>query len=521
MGLCGMDRRRLLGVLGAFLVCLLSALVPPMPAESLGAHTPWGSQSGQALAAEGDPYLWAVGGSGPDEARHLAADTAGNVYLAGMFSATTDVDPGPETVSLTSVGSADVFLAKYGPGGQVVWAFGIGGPGADQVYQVVVDPFGNVYLAGSFADEVDFAPGEPVARARAGGERDGFVAKYSATGALLWVTPLDPRGDDAVLALALDSAGNAVAAGLAGTATLSPEAAGGRANVRRGDAFVMRLDADGRLVWSAILPTKSEGVDPVGLAVSPTGEVYLAASYTETVRVTVGNGLVDQTSQGGTDVLLLKITSAGDLAWTRSIRGPENVAPGTGGLTLDADGNVLLTGTFDGVLDVSGDGVTTLETKGQGDLFVASFGPDGTLRWASGIGGPDLDGGMRVAADAAGYVYVAGWSSGDLEIGQGADGHLLMGRRQPGGTDALLAKYTPDGRLAWAQSFGGPTSGPGQSSLASAVVVDPWGYVLLAGRFFGTDVNFDPDGGVAILRSAGQSDAFVAKYGPDGALRRR
>jgi hypothetical protein len=52
-------------------------------------------------------------------------------------------------------------------------------------------------------------------------------------------------------------------------------------------------------------------------------------------------------------------------------------------------------------------------------------------------------------------------------------------------------------------------------------VVDPWGDVLLAGRFFGADVNFDPDGGAAVLRSAGQSDAFVAKYGPDGALQRR
>jgi hypothetical protein len=44
---------------------------------------------------------------------------------------------------------------------------------------------------------------------------------------------------------------------------------------------------------------------------------------------------------------------------------------------------------------------------------------------------------------------------------------------------------------------------------------------VAAGRFFSSHVNFDPDGSSAILRSAGQSDAFVAKYGPDGALQRR
>ena len=60
-----------------------------------------------SFAAEGDPYLWAMGGTGADEARHLAVDRAGSIYLAGMFSETIDVDPGPETVSLTSAGSAD------------------------------------------------------------------------------------------------------------------------------------------------------------------------------------------------------------------------------------------------------------------------------------------------------------------------------------------------------------------------------------------------------------------------------
>jgi hypothetical protein len=521
MGLFGSASRRLLGALGASVLCLLPTAVPSVyggPPGGPGAVT---VQARRALAAEGDAYLWAVGGSEPDEARHLAVDDGGNVYLAGLFTATIDVDPGPDSVSLTSSGGTDIFLAKYGPTGAVVWAFAIGGPGADQVYQVLVDPFGNLYLAGSFADEVDFAPGEPVAAVRAGGERDGFVARYDPAGQLAWVTPLSPSGNDAVLALALDSAGNAVAAGLTGTVTLAPEAAGGRTGVRRGDVFVMRLAGDGRPTWSVILPTRSEGVDPVGLAVGPAAEIYLTATYTGTVGVAIGNGLLELTSKGGTDVLLMKMTSAGNLAWARSIGGPEYVAPGTGGLALDLDGNVLLTGTFDGLLDVGGDGTTVLETKGLGDMFVASFSPDGALRWANGIGGPDIDGGMRVAADQAGYVYVAGWSTGDPPFELGADGRLLIGRRQPGGTDALLTKYTPDGRLAWAHSFGGPTNGPGQSSLGSTVVVDPWGDVLFAGRFFGTDVNFDAGGGAGSLRSAGQSDAFVAKYGPDGALRNR
>jgi hypothetical protein len=508
-------------VVAAVLVLLAALSTPLSGLEPANASARAPGLAGAALAAEGDPVLWAVGGSGQDEARHLAVDAAGAIYLAGLFSATLDIDPGPETNTLTSAGNTDIYLAKYDPSGGLVWAFGIGGPGVDQVYQVAVDPFGNAYLAGSFADEVDFAPGDAVAAARAGGERDGFVAKYGPTGELLWVTPLNPIGDDAVLALSLDSAGNVVAAGIAGAVALTPEQAGGRVGVRRGDAFAFRLNPDGQLTWSSILPTSSEGVDPVGLAAGRAGEIYLATTYTGTVRVAIGNGLIDETSKGGTDLLLMRIGPTGNLDWSKTVGGAANVTPGTGGLALDRAGNLLIAGTFDGILDMGGDGLSVLESKGQGDLFVASYTPDGALRWATGIGGPEPDGGMRVVADAAGYVYVAGWSSGDLPAMAGEGGQVVMGRRQPGGTDALLAKWTPDGRLAWAHGFGGQASGPGQSSLGSSVAVDPWGDVLLAGRFFGADVGFDPLGGAASLRSAGQSDGFVAKYGPDGSLIRR
>ena len=143
------------------------------------------------------------------------------------------------------------------------------------------------------------------------------------------------------------------------------------------------------------------------------------------------------------------------------------------------------------------------------------------MRWAASIGGTGPDGGQRVVTDAARYVYVAGWFSGALTTDPGQDGRALVGRGQSGATDALLAKYTPDGQLAWVRGFGGRGIGPSQSSLATMALIDARGDVLLAGRFFGTDVDFDPDAGTAILSSAGQSDGFVAKFGPDGTLRRR
>ncbi|MGE3267283.1 MAG: hypothetical protein AB7P40_00955 [Chloroflexota bacterium] len=471
-------------------------------------------QTTYAQSSAGDAYAWAIGGAGADEARQVAFDGEGNLYVTGVFSAEADVSPGQETTILTSAGDTDIFLAKYDPLGRVIWAWSLGGPGADRATQVAVDPLGNVYLAGGFTGAVDFAPGEPEAIVQAVGARTGFLAKYDPSGVMTWVSPLAVSGDDEVMSMALDGIGNVVAAGLSGMSAQPGEPVGNQ----QGDAFVMRLDGNGSLVWSAILPTRSVGHGPVAVAVSPAGDVYLAVSYTGTVRVALGANVIDATSAGEADVLVMKLTPVGGLVWFRSIGGPGADAPGMGGLTLDPDGNVLLTGSFGGSVDVAGDGAFVLDGQGQDDLFLISLDGDGAVRWAASIGGPGQDAGQRVVTDAARYVYVAGWFTGDPTTAPAADGRLLGGRGQGGATDALLAKYTPDGQLAWARGFGGRGAGPEQSSLATAALVDARGDVVLAGRFFGTDVDFDPDGGVAILSSAGQSDAFVVRLGPSGSL---
>lgn len=520
-----LDARRLIRPLAlGFLVLLLLTWTGGGASDAL---MPVGLKGGGvpvAAAQSADAQAWTIGGAGADEVRQIVVDGGGNEYVAGVFSGTVNVAAGPDVAQLASGGDADIFLAKYAPDGRVLWAWNLGGPGRDDVGQLAVDGLGNVYIGGSILGDVDFAPGEATAAVQAGPSRRGFVAKYDPDGALVWVSPLDLTGDSAVLALALDGAGNIAAAGWTGITAATgvtgwPAESG--AEVQRGDAFVLRLDQSGRLLWSMVLPTRSEGVAPVGLAVSQSADLYVTTSYTGALRVTIGNGVVDHMSVGGTDALLMKLTPDGGLVWSRSVGGAEHDVPGNGGVAVDADGNVLLTGTFDDPLDVDGDGLTPLIGSGSGDVFVASFTGDGGHRWSTSLGGPGRDGGHRVAVDAARYVYVTGWFAGEPLVDPAADGSLLRGQGQDGATDVLLAKYSPAGALAWVRGFGGAVSGPGQSSSGTALAIDARGDLLLGGRFFGTDVDIDPGPGVAILNSGGQADGFVARLGPDGALLRR
>ncbi len=76
----------------------------------------------------------------------VAADAAGNVYVTGKFSGTTTFN----TVTLTSAGSSDIFVAKYNVGGDFQWVQQAGGAGSDGGEGIIADAKGNIYAIGNF-----------------------------------------------------------------------------------------------------------------------------------------------------------------------------------------------------------------------------------------------------------------------------------------------------------------------------------------------------------------------------------
>jgi hypothetical protein len=119
------------------------------------------------------------GGKQGDNKQNMATDKGGNNYIAGYFN------PGMTfgSTTLTSVnGTNSAFIAKFDRRGNPVWAKNAGGDGNDQAYNIVADPDGNLYVAGSFSQSITFG----TRTLRAGKEGDIFLAKYDSNGNLLW-----------------------------------------------------------------------------------------------------------------------------------------------------------------------------------------------------------------------------------------------------------------------------------------------------------------------------------------------
>jgi hypothetical protein len=90
-----------------------------------------------------------------------------------------------------------------------------------------------------------------------------------------------------------------------------------------------------------------------------------------------------------------------------------------------------------------------------------------------------------------------------------ADQTLL---RSSGDTDAFVMKLDPTGSVVWATQIGGAGADRGE-----AIAIAANGNVLCAGSFSGA-ADFHPGRQTSIVRSAGKSDAYLAVFSPAGAL---
>jgi len=122
-------------------------------------------------------------------------DAQGNVIAAGAFAA--DITIGSAT--LAPVGTS-AYIAKYDVAGNVLWAVGI--TGAASVVAIDTDEAGNVYLAGTYADEITFGttagdeivkPGQIFDGAPTSKLNSSFIAKYDANGAVEAVQTFVPQ----------------------------------------------------------------------------------------------------------------------------------------------------------------------------------------------------------------------------------------------------------------------------------------------------------------------------------------
>ena len=157
--------------------------------------------------------IWARSSGGPligwNRATSSATDAFGNVYITGIFQSPTIVFG---TFSLTNARplTDDIFIVKYDPNGNVLWAKSAGGTQNDWANGITTDANGNVYITGSF-----YSPSITFGTSTLTNVGSGctFVVKYDNYGNLVWAKASLESGYSIGYGIAVDTTGNVYVTG--------------------------------------------------------------------------------------------------------------------------------------------------------------------------------------------------------------------------------------------------------------------------------------------------------------------
>ncbi|XWK90520.1 MAG: SBBP repeat-containing protein [Phormidium sp.] len=228
-----------------------------------------------------------------DQSYSIATDSSGNVYTTGLFAGSATFG----SVTLTSQGGTDIFVAKQDSNGNVAWAKNFGSTTNDNGFGIATDSSGNLYTTGNFTGNATFGSVTLTSQ----GDNDIFVTKLDSSGNVAWAKSFGSIGSDAGISIATDSSGNVYTTGIfAGSTTFGSVTLTSKGS---NDIFVAKLDSSGNVV-SAIGMGGSDTEQARSIATDNSGNAYITGGFKNTA--TFGTKLL--TSQGNDDIYVAKLS---------------------------------------------------------------------------------------------------------------------------------------------------------------------------------------------------------------------
>jgi hypothetical protein len=457
--------------------------------------------------------IWAKRAGGPEGiiSEHgygITSLSDNSTVVTGVFGGSATFGPGePNQTVLTSAGGYDIFIAKYNPDGTLAWANRAGGSEGDYGRGITTLSDNSTVMIGSYTGPATFGGGFPQSLTGSG----SFIARYNSNGTLAWVKRVSYSSGACVTALSDNS--TVLTGHFDGSDTFGEDEPNETVLISAGssDIFIARYNPDGTLAW-AKRAGGLNGDGGNGITTLSDNSTIVTGSFSgsATFGLTEPNQTTLNSAGSHSDIFIARYNSNGTLAWAKR-------AGGVGyqesyGITTLSDNSTVVTGFF-GYLGSATFGPgelnqTVLVSTGAHNIFIARYNPDGTLAWVKQAGGLNGDFGNGITTLSDNSTVVTGRfgapSGGSATFGAGEPNETTLA--SPSGVATFVARYNPDGTLAWAKRAGG-SEGNGITSLSdnSTVVTG----------YFGGSTTFGPgEPNETVLTSAGGMDIFVARFAP-------
>ena len=306
-----------------------------------------------------------------------------------------------------------------------------------------------------------------------------------------------------------------------------------------------------------------EGIDIVA---DNLGNVYTTGLFTGTVDFDPGVNSYSITNPFGPNshgAFIQKLDPLGNFIWAKAMTGTVNSPMGSksypNAITLDNNGNIYITGWFNGEIDFNPDSAGMNILSGSSS-FILKLNSQGNFVWVKEIGGGGSYGGKDIALDSTGNIIVLGNFGGQVDFDPGIGTHYM---NSGGSYDTYILKLDTAGSFIWAKQYGtsiddlchnlgldnfeniyftGHSQGApggqdyflvkldslgntiwtmniddGINNLIGGILcplsIDHLGNSIIAGYFNGT-TDFDP--GPPVFNLTGNASTFILKLNPNG-----
>ena len=373
-----------------------------------------------------------------------------------------------------------------------------------------LDSQGDRFVSGSFYGTVNIGGTSLTSN----GFQDGFLAKYSPTGTLVYAKSVGGTLNDDVSAVAVDAAGNAYATGFFAGANID-FGNGHTLSAPIGNAaFVWKLDPNGNTLLAVSTGSPSSAnIQPQAIAVSSDGTQIAIGGY---FSQQVSFGSTSFTSGAGNfDGFAAKLDGTGNFLWAAQLK---TSASGSSALVasvaLDPSNNVDAVGQYTGTVDFNPGTAVNNQTSTAGatdPFFLSLTAATGALGGLSTVSGAGYNIATGLVTDSAGNMYAVGTYQQTLTFTVNGAPSLLTA--PPSTTGFYLLKLNSSAQGTLLRSLNVYDTAPFTSSYGvPSIAIGPNGDLVVGATYNTTVIT---SYGMQ-LPTAGQTDVIVATYDQNG-----
>ncbi len=387
---------------GGYIIVGLSS--SPSGMTTQGSHQPGaggGTGDGLIVSMNDDKSLnWSsyYGGNGYEIVTDVDVKENGEFVIAGLSNSTNQIST-PDALIELFPGGEPSFVALFNENGQRIWGTYFGGTNENPfvftaIKGVQFDPEGNIVIAGD-TQSAQLPVSEGAHQSTYGGGLfDGFVAKLSVDGSLMWCTYF-----------------------------------GGESRDQVADVVVL-----------------------------PSGDIVVSGQTQSLQGIASENGYQTANGGGDWDAFIASFSSGGDLNWGTYFggEGDETMSLNSKCMGEDGNGAIYIAGVTTSEEGIATEGAHSETLNHNARRMIASFASDGSLLWGSYFGGAALGGGAR-ASFVQNQLIVFGSDNYGFDLVTGNPYQSSL-NATGNSVDLFVTGFTSSGAQLWGTYYGGSGS---------------------------------------------------------------